>query len=101
MAIDPLPRADVILPGAAWTEKHGTYVNTEGRPQWARLATMPPGEAREDWKILRALAEASGKPLPLNSLADVRDRLVDLAPFLGTYDKIEPALWEASSNSLQ
>ena len=50
-------RADVILPGAAYTEKNGTYVNLEGRVQLGRLAVFPPGEAREDWTILRALSE--------------------------------------------
>ena len=54
-------RADVILPGAAYTEKNATYVNTEGRAQRARLAVFPPGEAREDWTILRALSEALGR----------------------------------------
>src|SRR5262249_12995541 len=49
--------ADVILPGAAYTEKNATYVNLEGRPQRAKLSTFPPGEAKEDWKILRALSE--------------------------------------------
>ena len=54
-------RADVILPGAAYTEKNATYVNTEGRPQRASLAVFPPGEAKEDWTILRALSEALGR----------------------------------------
>ena len=58
-------RADVILPGAAYTEKNATYVNTEGRVQRTHLATFAPGEAREDWKIVRALSEVLGKPLPL------------------------------------
>ena len=53
-------RADVILPGAAYTEKTGTYVNTEGRPQFAERAIFPPGDAREDWAILRALSDALG-----------------------------------------
>lgn len=51
------PMADVILPGAAYTEKNGTYVNTEGRPQQTRVAVTAPGMAREDWKILRAVSE--------------------------------------------
>ena len=58
-------RADVILPGAAYTEKTGIYVNTEGRPQFAERAVFPPGEAREDWAILRALSDALGARLPL------------------------------------
>ena len=60
MAIAGAARADVILPGAAYTEKHGTYVNTEGRVQRGLLAVYPPGEAREDWKILRAFSEVIG-----------------------------------------
>ena len=58
-------RADVILPGAAYTEKHGTYVNTEGRVQLGRRAVYPPGEAREDWAILRALSERAGQDAAL------------------------------------
>ena len=61
-------RADVVLPGAAYTEKDGTYVNTEGRVQLARRAVFPPGEAREDWRILRALSGAVGHPLPFDTL---------------------------------
>ena len=57
--------ADVVLPGAAYTEKDGTWVNTEGRVQLGRRAAFPPGEAREDWAIIRALSEALGKTLPL------------------------------------
>ncbi len=68
-------RADVILPAAAYTEKNATYVNTEGRVQRAMRACYPPGEAREDWKILRALSDAVGCSLPFETLADVRARL--------------------------
>jgi NADH-quinone oxidoreductase subunit G len=68
-------RADVILPGAAYTEKPGTYVNTEGRVQLARRAVYPPGDAREDWTILRALSERLGKTLPYDTLDQVRARL--------------------------
>ena len=68
-------RADVILPGAAYTEKHGTYVNTEGRVQRGALATFPPGDAREDWTILRAFSAVVGKTLPYDSLVAVRARL--------------------------
>ena len=65
-------RADVILPGAAYAEKNGTYVNTEGRVQRGFAATQPPGEAREDWAILRAFSAVLGTPLPYDTLAAVR-----------------------------
>ncbi|MFA7430368.1 MAG: NADH-quinone oxidoreductase subunit NuoG [Rhodospirillaceae bacterium] len=68
-------RADVVLPGAAYTEKDATFVNTEGRCQRTRRAVFPPGEAREDWTIIRALSEVLGHKLPQDSLAQVRDRL--------------------------
>jgi NADH-quinone oxidoreductase subunit G len=84
----------VILPGAAYTEKNATYVNTEGRPQRARLAVFPPGEAKEDWKILRALSQAVGRTVPLDSLAEVRARMVELAPQLAEPDVIQPAPWQ-------
>jgi NADH-quinone oxidoreductase subunit G len=87
-------RADVILPSAAYTEKNATYVNTEGRPQRGRLAVFPPGEAKEDWKILRALSEALGRTVPLNTLAEVRARMAEIAPHLAAVDQIEPAPWE-------
>jgi NADH-quinone oxidoreductase subunit G len=73
-------RADLILPGAAYTEKNGLYVNTEGRVQAARLAAAPPGEAREDWKILRALSDALGKKLPYDTLEALRAALVKAHP---------------------
>jgi NADH-quinone oxidoreductase subunit G len=73
-------RADVILPGAAYTEKDGTYVNTEGRVQHGFRALYPPGEAREDWKILRAMSEFIGRTLPYDNLAEIRARLVQLNP---------------------
>jgi NADH-quinone oxidoreductase subunit G len=87
-------RADVILPGAAYTEKNAIYVNTEGRPQRARLAVFPPGEAKEDWKILRALSEALALTVPLNTLGEVRARMFEIAPQLAVPDVIEPAPWQ-------
>ena len=72
-------RADVVLPGAAYTEKNATYLNTEGRMQHTRLAVFPPGEAREDWTILRALSEALGHKLAQDTLAQVRDRLAAIS----------------------
>ena len=65
-------RADVILPGAAYTEKSATYVNTEGRVQMATRSAFPPGDAREDWAILRALSDTLGHKLPYDSLAALR-----------------------------
>jgi NADH-quinone oxidoreductase subunit G len=82
-------RADVILPGAAYTEKSGMFVNTEGRVQIAGRAAFPPGEAREDWAIIRALSEALGKKLPYDSLAAVRAAAVKVAPHLMRLDQIE------------
>jgi len=86
-------RADVVLPGAAYTEKDATYVNTEGRVQLTRLATHPPGDARADWAIVRALSEALGKTLPFDSLVDVRARLTAVNPVFGEPDTIAPAPW--------
>jgi NADH-quinone oxidoreductase subunit G len=88
-------RADVILPGAAYTEKDATYVNTEGRPQRAERAIFPPGEAKEDWRILRALSEALGHTVPLNTLGQVRARLAELAPQLAQAGHIQPASWQS------
>jgi NADH-quinone oxidoreductase subunit G len=86
-------RADVILPGAAYTEKNGTYVNTEGRVQLARLAAFPPGEAREDWTILRALSEIVGRRLPYDNLGEVRQKLIAANERFAAVDRIEPAAW--------
>src|SRR5207253_3921709 len=68
-------RADVILPGAAYTEKNGLYVNTEGRVQLANRAVFPKGEAREDWAILRALSDRLGQKLPYDTLSALRSKL--------------------------
>ncbi len=80
--------ADVILPGAAYTEKNGTYVNTEGRVQRGALAVFPPGEAKEDWKILRAFSAMIGKPLPYDDLAAIRARLSAVNPVFATLDTL-------------
>jgi NADH-quinone oxidoreductase subunit G len=76
-------RADVILPGAAYTEKPGTYVNTEGRVQRGFLAVYPPGDAREDWKILRAFSEVIGHRLPYDTIDALRARLEQVNPVFG------------------
>jgi NADH-quinone oxidoreductase subunit G len=81
-------RADVILPGAAYTEKSGTYVNTEGRVQVANRAAFPPGEAREDWAIIRALSEVLGVKLPWDSLAQLRAKLYSAYPHLAAVDSV-------------
>jgi NADH-quinone oxidoreductase subunit G len=82
-------RADVILPGAAYTEKSGIYVNTEGRVQMASRAAFPPGEAREDWAIIRALSEVVGKRLPYDSLVALRQAMFRAVPHLMRVDRIE------------
>ncbi|MEO6380591.1 MAG: NADH-quinone oxidoreductase subunit NuoG [Nitrobacter sp.] len=82
-------RADVILPGAAYTEKAGIYINTEGRVQMANRAGFPPGEAREDWAIIRALSEALGKKLGYDSLGALRQTIFKATPHLMRIDQIE------------
>ena len=82
-------RADVILPGAAYTEKSGIFVNTEGRAQIANRAGFPPGEAREDWAIIRALSEVLTKKLPFDSLAALRQAIFKAVPHLMRLDQIE------------
>ncbi|KXJ89674.1 hypothetical protein Micbo1qcDRAFT_149352 [Microdochium bolleyi] len=82
--------ADVVLPGATYTEKAGTYVNTEGRVQMTRAATSLPGASRTDWKIIRAASEFLGVPLPYDDVAQLRDRMAEISPALAAYDVIEP-----------
>ena len=82
--------ADVVLPGAAYTEKSGTWVNTEGRVQMSRPATSLHGAAREDWKIIRAVSEALGVPLPYDDIETLRDRMEEISPALRRYDIVEP-----------
>ena len=81
-------RADVILPGAAYTEKSGLYVNTEGRVQMGARAAFPPGDAREDWAILRALSAVLGQTLPYDSLAQLRQALFVVQPHFMHLDQI-------------
>jgi NADH-quinone oxidoreductase subunit G len=90
-------RADVVLPAATYTEKSGIYVNTEGRVQLADRANFPPGEAREDWAILRALSDALGQRLPFDSLAQLRAQLYVAHPHMARTDAIaEPASLDLS-----
>jgi len=84
-------RADVVLPGAAYPEKSGTYVNTEGRVQMATRASFPPGDAREDWAILRALSDVLKNRLPYDSLAALRRTLFGAHPHLMRIGQVTPA----------
>ena len=88
-------RADVILPGAAYTEESGLFVNTEGRPQLAMRASFAPGEAKENWAILRALSAELGKTLPWDSLAQLRAAIVLKHPHLGAIDTVADNGWTA------
>jgi len=83
-------RADVILPGAAFTEKSALYVNTEGRPQMTEKAVFAPGEAREDWTIIRALSDQLDNSLPYDSASDVRSAVFAAHPHLAMIDEIKP-----------
>ncbi len=80
--------ADVVLPGAAFTEKEGIFVNLEGRPQLANKASYPPGNAKEDWKIIKALSDVFNKPLNFNSLEELREQMFDKYPILKDLDRL-------------
>jgi len=84
-------RADVILPGAAFTEKSVTYVNTEGRAQMTERCVFPPGEAKEDWAILRALSAKAGNTLPYDTLAALRTAMYKATPSLARLNTLSPA----------
>jgi len=92
-------RADVILPGAAYTEKNGLYVNTEGRVQLGRRAVQPPGDAREDWAILRALSDQLGKRLPFDTQDQLRSQLVKRNPQFARLDHQEAGAWGSFGRS--
>ena len=81
-------RADIIFPSAAYTEEDGIFVNTEGRPQLALRAGFPPGEAKENWAIIRALSGALGKPLPFDTLSELRKNLFEAVPHLEKLDVV-------------
>ncbi len=87
-------RADIILPAAAYTEENGLFVNTEGRPQLALRASFPPGEAKENWAILRALSAELGTTLPYNSMAQLRQAIVAAHPHLGRIDEVAQNDWQ-------
>jgi NADH-quinone oxidoreductase subunit G len=87
-------RADIILPGAAYTEEPGLFVNTEGRPQLAQRASFAPGQAKENWAILRALSAELGAALPFDSIAALRKALVKEVPHLGDVDMVAENAWQ-------
>jgi len=89
-------RADIILPGAAYTEENGLFVNTEGRPQLAMRAGFAPGEAKENWAILRALSAELDATLPYDSLAALRTNLIATVPHLGRIDQVPVNEWKAT-----
>ena len=86
-------RADIIFPSAAYTEENGLFVNTEGRPQLAVRAGFAPGEAKENWAILRALSAELAATLPFDSLAELRQSLLEAHPHLGQIDQISQSEW--------
>ncbi|CAH8464438.1 unnamed protein product [Schistosoma turkestanicum] len=86
--------ADVVLPGAAYTEKDSIYANTEGRAQQTRLAVVPPGQGREDWKIFRAISEVVGLTLPYDDLNQIRSRISQVAPGLLDFNAVQSSLEE-------
>ena len=88
-------RADVILPAAAWTEEPGLFVNTEGRPQMAMRSGFAPGEAKDNWAILRALSAEVGQALPYDSMPQLRQALVKAHPHLGAVDEVPENEWRA------
>ena len=87
--------ADVILPGAAYSEKDGTYINTEGRVQRAARATFPPNLAREDWSIIRALSEVLKVPLSFNTITELHNEMEKVSPVFSMLNEILPAQWES------
>ncbi|MFT6076164.1 MAG: NADH-quinone oxidoreductase subunit G [Yoonia sp.] len=90
-------RADIILPGAAYTEENGLFVNTEGRPQLGLRASFPPGEAKENWAILRALSAELDATLPFDSMAQLRQAIVKAHPHLGHIDEVAENNWQPIS----
>ena len=92
-------RADIILPGAAYTEESGLFVNTEGRPQLALRAGFAPGDAKENWAILRALSAEVGAALPFDTLAALRRQLIAEVPHLGQIDQVPQNAWRPLASS--
>ncbi|KAK6108293.1 NADH dehydrogenase (quinone) G subunit [Brugia pahangi] len=92
--------ANLILPGAAYTEKDATYVNTEGRAQRAYAAITAPGDARIDWKIIRAISEVAGRTLPYNDLDQIRSRMAEIAPHLVRCGNVEECSFQEQATLL-
>jgi len=95
--------ADVVLPGSAYTEKEGSYVNVEGRNQRTRIAALPPGESREDWRILRALAEVLGQESSVEDASSMQQRLETLSPTFAQEDEFtaeRPWIWDVENAHL-
>ena len=90
-------RAGIILPGAAYTEKQGTYVNTEGRAQRAQRAVCPPGDAQEDWQIICELAKYLGQRLPYDCIEQIQQRLGEISSRFCNIDQIIPVPWQAAN----
>ncbi len=93
-------RADVVLPGAAYTEKDATYVNTEGRIQQTRMATLPPGEAKEDWRIIRALSELLGKTLSFSNQHQLQQMISKKHPVFQQKNIVAVEGWVMGSGRL-
>jgi NADH-quinone oxidoreductase subunit G len=91
---DGAHRANVILPSATYTEKEATYVNMEGRVQRTKRAIFPPGQAKEDWAIIRALSAALGKTLPYSDISQLRARMEQVAPHFAQLNMVKPAIWQ-------
>lgn len=87
--------ADIILPAAAYTEKHATFANTEGRAQRTYPAVGPPGDARQDWAVLRAISEVSGLQLPYDDVEGLRRRVREIAPGLLELGDVQAAEFSA------
>ena len=90
--------ADIVLPGAAYTEKDATYVNLEGRVQRTKRAVFPPGQAKEDWAIIRALSDALKQPLPYDNLVQLRARMEKAAPHFANIGEIIPTAWPTAQS---
>lgn len=93
--------ADVVLPGAAYTEKNAIYANTEGRAQHTQMSVVPPGMGRDDWRIFRAISEVVGTPLPYDNLEEVRSRIASVAPGLVEFDVVQQAASESQDAAKQ